>query len=239
MPIERLEARTMPDTVVEVLRRAIVDGTLPSGSQLREVSLAAELGISRAPLREAFRSLEIEGLVVKIPYRGAFVAGVDPRVADEIARLRLVLEPYAVKLGLGELRSDHHQNLADAVTRLRRTAASGDVGRSIDAHLAVHRVLYEASGNMKLIEIWKGWETNLRLFLALDHRAFGNLPKIVKNHVELLHTIETGDGPSIAREVRRHNRRLAGSDPHSVPTSSGSRRPHRPQRLPTRSPPST
>ena len=84
-----LEQRTTtPDGVYRVLRAAILDGTVPAGGQLREAHIAADLGISRSPLREALTRLEEEGLVVKIPFRGAFVVEVSAR-----GRRRYRLDP--------------------------------------------------------------------------------------------------------------------------------------------------
>lgn len=205
MPIEPLKARTMPDAAVDVLRRAIFDGSLQPGSQLLEVQLAQQLGISRAPLREALHRLEAEGFVVRVPYRGAFVAGVEPEIADEIARLRLLLEPYAVQLGLADLRSGPvHERLLEAVDALHEAARRGDAGDSIEAHLAVHRLMYEASGNSRLAEIWKGWETHMRLFLAMDHKTFGQLEDVAARHGDLVRVIETGDPTTILRELEVH-----------------------------------
>src|SRR6185503_5234987 len=80
-----IEQRTTPGSVAHVLRTAILDGTLAPGSQLREIPLAADLGVSRAPLREALGILADEGLIVKYPYRGAFVAEVSATGMSEIA----------------------------------------------------------------------------------------------------------------------------------------------------------
>jgi DNA-binding GntR family transcriptional regulator len=79
----RIELRTRPGSVAHVLRNAILDGTLPQGSPLRETHLATDLGVSRAPLREALGMLADEGLIVRIPYRGAFVS---PRSARGVSR---------------------------------------------------------------------------------------------------------------------------------------------------------
>src|ERR1700756_1668764 len=90
----RITQRTTPGSVAHVLRNAILEGRLKPGSQLRETHLAADLGVSRAPLREALGLLAEEGLVEKIPYRGAFVAEVSHESIAEIASLRKRLEPY-------------------------------------------------------------------------------------------------------------------------------------------------
>lgn len=88
---------TTPDGVYRTLRAAILDGTVPPGGQLREAHIAKDLGISRSPLREALTKLEEEGLVVKIPYRGAFVVEVSAREVAEIDSVRLRVEPYAAE----------------------------------------------------------------------------------------------------------------------------------------------
>ena len=68
-----LERTTTPEGIYRVLRAAILNGAVPPGGQLRERDIATELGVSRSPLREALTRLEEEGLIVKIPFRGAFV----------------------------------------------------------------------------------------------------------------------------------------------------------------------
>ena len=92
----RLTQRTTPTTVAAVLRAAILDGKLKPGSQLRETHLASDLGVSRAPLREALGILADEGLVEKIPYRGAFVAEVS---ADAIAEIGLIGAARRMRFG--------------------------------------------------------------------------------------------------------------------------------------------
>jgi DNA-binding GntR family transcriptional regulator len=220
VPLVRLQQETMSDGAVRAMRDAILDGTFKPGSQLRETYIAADLGISRAPLREALHRLEEEGLVVRIPFRGAYVAEMSPRVAQEIEALRSVLEPFAVECALPHLATQEGRaELAEAVRLLGERSAAGDRSGSIDAHLAVHRSLYRASGNQVLLEIWESWESQLRLFLAVDHRSFGKLSDIAEPHDRLLTVIESGDLNAIRRE-------LAGHIPQTVPVKHA--KPRRP-----------
>jgi DNA-binding GntR family transcriptional regulator len=203
--IERLQQTTTAEGALRAVRNAILDGTFPPGSQLREVYIATELGISRAPLREALNRLELEGMVVRIPFRGAFVAEVSPRMAAEIAALRAVLEPYAVECALpyfatGEGRAE----LTDALETLSERTAAGDRPGSIEAHLALHGLLYRASGNQALYDVWKSWELQLRLFLAVDHQAYQDLSDLTEWHRALLAAIETGDIEQIRLELAGH-----------------------------------
>jgi DNA-binding GntR family transcriptional regulator len=216
--IERLQQSTTADGALRAVRNAILDGTFPPGSQLREVHISTELGISRAPLREALHRLEQEGLVVRIPFRGAYVAEVSPRVAAEIAALRAVLEPYAVECALPHfVTSEGREELVHAVNALSARTAEEDRPGSIEAHLAVHGLLYRASGNQALYDVWKSWESQLRLFLAVDHQSFPQLSGLAESHRALLGAIESGDMEQIRRELADH---IHSKVPESVPDAA-------------------
>jgi len=195
----RITQRTTPGSVALVIRNAILEGRLKPGSQLRETHLAADLGVSRAPLREALGLLAEEGLVDKIPYRGAFVAEVTQESIAEIASLRKRLEPYAIELALPHLRGS---------TRILEDMALGaddnDPAATIDAHMAFHRAFYELSGHQLLLDLWKGWEAQLQLFFSADHQLFADLHDMVADHQRLLSIIDTGDLDAITAEIDRH-----------------------------------
>ena len=141
---------TTPDGVYRVLRTAILDGTVPPGEQLRETHIAADLGISRSPLREALTRLEEEGLVVKIPFKGSFVMEVSARDVAEIASIRLLVEPYAAELSAATLRGPERLRLKQTIEELYRATDTNDIPASVDAHLRFHRLFYEFSGNAAL-----------------------------------------------------------------------------------------
>jgi DNA-binding GntR family transcriptional regulator len=203
--IERLKQSTTAESALRAVRNAILDGTFPPGSQLREVPIATELGTSRAPVREALNHLEREGLIVRVPFRGAFVAEISPRAAAEIAALRAMLEPYAVECALPYFATtEGREELVETVNKLSEHAAAEDRPGSIEAHLAVHSLLYRASGNDALYDVWKSWEVQLRLFLAVDHKSFPQLSDLAVSHRALLAAIESGDIERIRRELSGH-----------------------------------
>ena len=205
MAIGRLEQSTTAEGALRAVRNAILDGTFRPGSQLREVQISTELGISRAPLREALNRLELEGLVVRIPFRGAFVAEVSRENIAEIAALRTVLEPYAVKCALPHLNTaEGRAELADAVNALSERTRAGDRPGSNEAHMMLHGLLYRASGNQALYDVWRSWESQLRLFLAVDQLSFPQLSGLAEAHYSLLAAIETGNTKQIRRAVVSH-----------------------------------
>src|SRR6476469_909299 len=167
----RITQRTTPGSVALVIRNAILEGRLKPGSQLRETHLAADLGVSRAPLREALGLLAEEGLVDTIPYRGAFVAEVTQESIAEIARLRKRLEPYAIELALPHLRGS---------TRILEDMALGaddnNTTATIDAHMAFHRAFYELYGHQLLLSIIDTGDLDA-ITAEIDRHVHGGLPR--------------------------------------------------------------
>jgi DNA-binding GntR family transcriptional regulator len=196
---------TTPDGVYRVLRAAILDGTVPPGGQLREAHIAADLGISRSPLREALTKLEEEGLIVKIPFRGAFVVEVSARDVAEIASVRLRVEPFAAELAAEALVGHARPQLLQTVEDLRRATEENDLPASIDAHLRFHGLFYELSGHSILQSLWNGWETKLRLYLSVDHQTYSDDPhQLVAEHERLAAVALEGDTDAFRQELAAH-----------------------------------
>jgi DNA-binding GntR family transcriptional regulator len=195
---------TTPEGVYRVLRAAILGGSVPPGGQLREAHIAADLGISRSPLREALTKLEEEGLIMKIPFRGAFVVEVSAQDVAEIASVRLLVEPYAGELSMDELRGRERPTLLRTIEELNRATEENDIPASIDAHLRFHRLFYDFSGNGILQNLWSGWESKLRLYLAVDHRSYSDVHDIAREHEGLVACVLDGDVDGFRREVAHH-----------------------------------
>jgi DNA-binding GntR family transcriptional regulator len=206
-----LERSTTPEGVYRVLRAAILDGTVPPGGQLRERDIATDLGISRSPLREALTRLEEEGLIVRIPFRGAFVVEVSAQDVAEIASIRLLVEPYAGELALEALRGPQRPTLTRTTEDLRRATECNDIPASIDAHLQFHRLFYDLSGHSVLRGLWNGWETKLRLYLSVDHRSYSDLHDIADEHERLAAVALEGDTEVFRRELANHFRAALGA----------------------------
>lgn len=195
---------TTPDGVYSVLRTAILDGTVPPGEQLRETHIAADLGISRSPLREAMTKLEEEGLIVKIPYRGSFVVEVSAQDVAEIASVRALVEPHAAELAAPALRGQERPRLMQIIEELHQATENNDIPASIDAHLRFHRLFYDFSGNRVLQSMWGSWETKLRLYLSTDHRSYSDLHDIAVEHERLATVALEGDTEEFRQELVRH-----------------------------------
>ena len=202
---EWLQQRTTtPEGVYRVLRTAILNGSVPSGGQLREAHIAAGFEIGRSPLREALTRLEEEGLIVKIPFRGAFVVEVSAQDVAEIASIRLRVEPYAGELSMEALRGQERPLMMQTLEDLNRATKDNDIPASIDAHLRFHRLFYDFSGHSILQNLWSGWESKLRLYLAVDHRSYSDLQEIALEHEGLAARVLEGDAEGFRREIADH-----------------------------------
>lgn len=199
-----IKDRTTTRSVASALRNAILEGRVPQGSPLREARIATVMGISRAPLREALSILAEEGLVNKIPYRGAFVASVSEKTVAEMASIRRRLEPFAIELAIPNLVGASRRRVTRALTEMHIAAENGDLTTSIEAHMAFHAAFYDLSNHQMMIDMWRGWQTQLQLFLSTDHRVFENLHTVAEGHEQLLDVIDTHDMPAIIDEVARH-----------------------------------
>lgn len=200
-----LQARaTTPDGVYRVLRAAILDGSVPPGGQLREAQIAADLGISRSPLREALTKLDEEGLIVRVPFRGAFVAQVSAQDVAEITSLRLRVEPYAAELSLPAVRGPERRTLTKTTEDLRRATKKKDIPASIDAHLQFHRLFYDLSGHGALRSLWNGWESKLRLYYMIDTGSYSDLSDLAVAHERLADIALEGDIDGFQNELAQH-----------------------------------
>ncbi|MDY6306197.1 MAG: GntR family transcriptional regulator, partial [Oribacterium sp.] len=142
------------DLVFNTLRQAILKGELKPGERLMEIQLAEKLGVSRTPIREAIRKLELEGLVIMIPRRGAEVARISQRSLQDVLEVRGALEELATDLACQRITDEELQKLQDAENHFKEVVAAGASEMEIaEADEAYHDIIYAASGNTKLVQM--------------------------------------------------------------------------------------
>lgn len=140
--------------VYEALRRAITSGELSPGQRLVEETLANQLGVSRAPLREAIGSLERDGLISRLPRRGIVVSVLSRRDVIEIYDLRKALETWAIAKACEEASAEEVAGLDSIVDDMRHAVDAGDMKRVADRDVAFHRALCTLSHNERLVAAW-------------------------------------------------------------------------------------
>jgi DNA-binding GntR family transcriptional regulator len=184
--------------VVPTLREAIVDNVLAPGSRLREVQLAAQLGVSRTPLREAFAQLEREGLVTVLPRAGVFVREVTLRDVDEIYRVRAALEGMAVELAARNLTPLGRARLDAAVDAMREQVEANDPAaytRELDAFYAT---VMDLADNTVLHRTHDGLLGPVRRLRRIAMSRQGRMSASYRQTVRIKDAINRGDLACVA-----------------------------------------
>ena len=141
------------DVVFNTLRRAILRGELKPGERLMEIQLANKLGVSRTPIREAIRKLELEGLVLMIPRKGAEVAEITEKNLRDVLEVRCALEELAVQLACDRINQEEIHELHAAAARFEQMFDSDDITSIAQADEAFHDVIFQATDNERLIQL--------------------------------------------------------------------------------------
>ena len=141
------------DVVFKTLREAILKGNLAPGERLMEIQLANQLGVSRTPIREAIRKLELEGLVIMIPRRGAEVARITEKDLKDVLEVRTSLEELAISLACERISDASVEALKEALKNFKAAINGGDVTKIAERDVAFHDIIFAATDNARLIQI--------------------------------------------------------------------------------------
>ena len=141
------------DVVFNTLRKAILRGELKPGERLMEIQLANKLGVSRTPIREAIRKLELEGLVLMIPRKGAEVAQITEKNMQDVLEVRKALEELSVQLACERITPEQVEEMKMAAEDFRKVLKSGDVTKIAEADVKFHDIIFAATNNQRLITL--------------------------------------------------------------------------------------
>lgn len=197
LPIKLDSYKPLREIVCDALRQAIVDGVFKPGERLMEIQLAEDMGVSRTPVREAIRKLELEGFVALVPRRGTYVADVSVRDITDVYEIRIALEVLAAGLSAERISNDDLEKLKKLIEEIEyQVNNGGEMEKIVELDAAFHDVLYQASHNQRLVAII----SNLRdQFTRLRMRSMkypGRLKNTVSEHKQLVEAIS-------ARSVER------------------------------------
>lgn len=207
--------KSLREAAYAAIREAIVSGVLRPGQRLVELDLAQRLGISRAPVREALRLLESEGLVVAEPHRGAHVAHFSRHDLWEIYTLRAAVEGLAVRLVAASPTLEVIDRLESLVHQMRETAACGERERLTDLDLEFHRTICQAANHRRLLEAWEGMSAQVRMFVAITSQHRLPPEQLVRYHEVVLEAIRHRDPDRAEATLKSHileyGERIAGN----------------------------
>lgn len=154
LKVNENEYLPLRDVVFNTLRQAILRGEFKPGEGLMEIQLANKLGVSRTPIREAIRKLELEGLVIMIPRKGAEVADITEKSLRDVLEVRKALEELAVQLACEKITQEELEELEKAGENFKKVLKrSKDITEVAEADVRFHDVIYMATDNQKLIHL--------------------------------------------------------------------------------------
>ena len=192
------------DVVFQTLRKAILKGELKPGERLMEVQLANRLGVSRTPIREAIRKMELEGLVTMIPRRGAEVAEITEKNMRDVLEVRRALEELAVKIACDKITEGELKELAVVAKKFRDVMYCDNLMQITEADVEFHEIIYRATGNMRLIQILSNLREQMyryRVEYLKDYNSHGIL---AEEHDEIVNALCARDKVRACRAVIAH-----------------------------------
>ena len=202
--LEKIARESVTQKVVSILRKRILCGDLQPKTRLIESQLAEQLGVSRAPVREAFRSLEPEGLVISEPGKGTFVAEISASDLLEIYTVRSVLEGLAMRLVVERIAEDELAELSRTVEDMKQAADQGDTERLMELDLEFHDLIWQFSGHQRLLDTLRNMIGPIRLFLAVNTQVYENLVDNVLEHVDLVEALASGNAKEAEKVMIAH-----------------------------------
>lgn len=191
-----IAASNLRDQVEQRVRDAILDGTFRPGQRLVETTIADQLGVSRAPLREVFSALGREGLMMNIPRRGNFVVDFTDKDIEEIYSLRLLLEVGALQRAITRFSAEDLAELQSLVDRLGELAGSGSApGEVVTLDLQFHARICRAADHGRLFQVWDSMRAQTQLLIGLTSRTHYQPGEPRQYHQAILDAIQAADLP--------------------------------------------
>ena len=181
------------DVVFNTLREAILKGDLKPGERLMELQLASKLGVSRTPIREAIRMLEQEGLAVTTPRKGAEVAKMTLKDMEDVLEIRDALDELAVRIACQKISDEQLRQLEDMKELFEKSTQTGNVKKIAEADVTFHDVIYEATGNPKLVTLLNNLREQVYRYRVEYIKDPKNYPTLIAEHEAILESLKNRD----------------------------------------------
>ncbi len=194
------------DVVFNTLRQAILTGELKPGERLMEIHLAERLGVSRTPIREAIRKLELEGLVTMIPRRGAEVAQITEKSMNDVLEVRRAVDALCVELACERITEEELAALKEACDKFAEVvrAKVKNVKQIAQADVALHDIIVQATGNQRLIQLVNTLSEQMYRYRFEYLKDFSQHEKLVEEHRIIYEGIVRKDKETACEAAKLH-----------------------------------
>lgn len=192
------------DVVFQTLRQAILTGQFMPGERLMEVQLANRLGVSRTPVREAIRKLELEGLVVMVPRKGAAVARITVSDLKDVLEVRCYLEEFAATMACQRITESEVKDLELAERAFEKAIKEKDLKLIASRDEEFHNVIFKATKNKRLLQIISNLREQMYRYRLEYIKDFDYHDTLVKEHRQIYQAIRDGDEEKARETMRAH-----------------------------------
>ena len=202
--LEMNEYLPLRDVVFQTLRQAILKGELKPGERLMEIQLAQKLGVSRTPVREAIRKLELEGLVLMIPRKGAEVARISEKSMRDVLEVRRSLEELAIELACERMTEEDFKELDLAQNAFKKAVAGGTAMEIAETDEAYHDIIYNSTGNTRLVQILNNLREQIYRYRVEYIKNPDNYPVLIAEHNAIAEGLKNRDKEAATLAMHKH-----------------------------------
>ena len=192
------------DVVFNTLRQAILTGELKPGERLMEIHLAKKLGVSRTPIREAIRKLELEGLVTMIPRRGAEVAQITEKSMNDVLEVRRALDVLCVELACDRITEEELEQLKAACEAFEAAVKTKDAKKIAHADVALHDIIVCATGNQRLIQLVNNLSEQMYRYRFEYIKDSSQHERLVEEHRVIYQSLVEKDKEAVSLAAKTH-----------------------------------
>jgi DNA-binding GntR family transcriptional regulator len=218
-------ARQLGHSIADAIVDAVAQGSLEPSERIIEADLARQFEVSRVPIREAIKLLQVQGILNVTPNRGARVASFDPLMIDQVYEARIALERIAVRDAMRAYRREPRllDGLREIISRMERMARWSDWVEFRKCDVAFHREICRASGNEIVLKLLEALAQHITIIFGRELASERNFGVVIDQHRKLLDMFERGDG-AIEQVIEEHIVRLRRPATTAAPRTRGQRR---------------
>lgn len=196
--------KTVRDAVFENIRAAILNGYLKPGERIIESQIAEEMEVSRTPVREALRRLEIEELVENLPRKGVIVARINDNQIKEIFNIRGALEGLAVRLAIDNFDDEWINDLQQWITDMEKAIDDGDLNKQVECNTQFHNCILSKSNSPMLIQMVHNFQDKIQRYRQQSLSLEGRPPITVSEHKDILAEIKEKNKYGAELFIKKH-----------------------------------
>lgn len=202
--VQMNEFLPLRDVVFNTLRQAILTGELKPGERLMEIHLANKLGVSRTPIREAIRKLELEGLVTMIPRRGAEVAQITEKSMNDVLEVRRALDALCAELACERITEEETEQLRRACEAFEAAVRTRDLKKIAHADVQLHDIIVQATGNQRLVQLVNNLSEQMYRYRFEYIKDAGQHQRLIEEHRIIYESIVKKDRETASQAARVH-----------------------------------